>query len=377
MSNYFVTGSTGVIGSAVVRQLLANGHAVNVLIRADSNAQLQARVDGLFAFWKFCGDESGARARLTAWRGDVSLPKFGLDAGTYAQLASSTSRIVHSAGAVRMNLPIADARLSAVGSAMRIVEFARDCQRLGTLEKVEVVSTVGVGGRLLEVREDWIETQRVFHNTYEQAKAEAEDHLHAELTRGLPLTIHRPSMVVGDSRTGAILSYQIFYHLCEFLSGRRTLGLFPPMQSGSLDIVPVDHVASVLVWSSTRLDTVGRVLHACSGPDNMLPLDVLRFEVRAVLRMRGSWLPPQVELSAQRFEQSLAVVSLLMGRRARRAVATLPVFLDYLATRQCFHSQQTRALLSACGGHLLPPWRSYLPTVLQAYFSPGAVVASA
>ena len=54
---------------------------------------------------------------------------------------------------------------------------------------------------------------RTFHNTYEQAKAEAEEYLYPFMAdERLPITIHRPSMVVGDSMTGKAISFQVFYH---------------------------------------------------------------------------------------------------------------------------------------------------------------------
>jgi nucleoside-diphosphate-sugar epimerase len=88
---------------------------------------------------------------------------------------------------------------AAVGAAHHVVELARACSRL---EKVEFVSTVGVGGHRAVVPETWLTEPRAFHNTYEQAKAEAEaeESIRGEVERGLPLTVHRPSMVVGAGR---------------------------------------------------------------------------------------------------------------------------------------------------------------------------------
>ena len=71
----------------------------------------------------------------------------------------------------------------AVGAAHQVVELARACPRL---EKVEFVSTVGVGGHLAVVPETWLSEPRAFHNTYEQAKAEAEESIRGEVERGSP-----------------------------------------------------------------------------------------------------------------------------------------------------------------------------------------------
>lgn len=76
---------------------------------------------------------------------------------------------------------------------------------------MEAVSTVGVGGRYYgALPEQWLNTPRNFHNTYEQSKAEAEIILKTEVDQGMPITVHRPSMIVGDSQTGRILNFQIF-----------------------------------------------------------------------------------------------------------------------------------------------------------------------
>ena len=55
--------------------------------------------------------------------------------------------------------------------------------------------------------------------------------------------------VVGDTINGRIIHFQVFYHLCEFLSGRRTLGLAPGFGGARLDIVPADYVAQVIALS--------------------------------------------------------------------------------------------------------------------------------
>src|SRR5206468_3341904 len=185
----------------------------------------QQRRRPLAQFWKLPDGEVAARVEMV--RGDTSLPHFGLDSARFERIAAECSRIIHCAAMVRMNLPLAEARRAAVRAAENVVELARSAARAGILEKVEFLSTVGVGGTLPgTLPERWITESRAYHNTYEQAKAEAEVLVAQGVAEGLPITVHRPSMVVGDSRTGDVLRFQIFYHLVEFLSGRRTFGFF-------------------------------------------------------------------------------------------------------------------------------------------------------
>ena len=146
MNRYFVTGGTGVIGSALLPELLADpGTQVMLLLRASDDDAARQRLDELFDFWALGAQERDFRERVCVARGDATEDRFGLDDSAYEAVVSSTTHIVHAAGAVRMNLPIEQARLSAVGSAQQVVDLAWALQRKGLLRKVEFVSTVGVG----------------------------------------------------------------------------------------------------------------------------------------------------------------------------------------------------------------------------------------
>jgi nucleoside-diphosphate-sugar epimerase len=216
--------------------------------------------------------------------------------------------------------------------------------------------------------ERWITEPRTFHNTYEQAKAEAEllvaDHIHS----GLPATVHRPSMVIGDARSGKVIHFQIFYHLAEFLSGRRTRGFFPALGATKLDVVPVDYVARSIVWSSMRPETVGRVFHLCAGPTAALPLGILRDRIRAWFENAGMRLPRVRTVPAGLFRAAVPLMNLAISERGRRALAALPIFLDYLAAEQVFENAQSTRML-ATAGIAFPDIDAALSNVLSYYLA--------
>lgn len=367
MRTYFVTGATGAIGSALIPILLKDPDSrIVLLLRAKSAGELAERIEALHRFWQISPADQEARSRVDVFAGDVTQPDFGLDEGGYRKLRGECTHIIHSAGNVRMNLPIDQARHSSLDSARNVIALARSG---GRVEKIEFVSTVGVGGRIDgTVPETWIDTRRDFHNTYEQAKAEAEDVVRAEVERGLPVTVHRPSMVVGDTISGRIIHFQVFYHLCEFLSGVRTFGLSPHFGRARLDIVPADHVAEVIAWSSTTAATAGRILHACSGPDMALPLESLRWQVRQAFLAAGRRLPPVIDLPRGLFQALLATAAVFLPSEARRAIKTLPVFLDYLATEQTFANGSTQEILASAGLSVPAP-ELYLGKVLAYYLA--------
>jgi thioester reductase-like protein len=365
MSCYFLTGGTGVVGSRVLEHLLDSpANRVYMLVRAESDDAAAQRVRHLLQRTIGSSDDRHLD-RIVVVRGDASQPRFGIGEAQYHQLLADCRRIVHSAGLVRMNLPLEQARASAVGAAEQVVGLARTLHDSGRLEKVEFVSTVGVGGRMTEVPEEWIEQPRGFHNTYEQAKAEAETLVHAGVSEGLPITVHRPSMVVGDSQTGRIASFQVFYHLCEFLSGLRSWGIMPPFGDARLDTVPVDYVASGIVWSSGEPKAIGKIMHFCSGL-TAIPLVDLRRLVIGRFNAFGIRTPTPRTIPTQLFSALLAVFGFISPPNVRRAIRTAPLFLNYLASRQTFLNPATSRLL-ARQILTLPAPSVYLTAVLDYY----------
>lgn len=364
--HYFVTGATGTVGSAVVERILrAPDTQASILVRADDDTALAARRLALLAHWGEADDGPLAR-RLHVVRGDIQQPRLGLEPADWVRVAAEATHIIHCAASVKLNMPVEVARATAVLPTDSVLALARQALRHGTLRKVELVSTVGVWGRTPGVMpERPLPEVSSFHNTYEAAKSEAEKLVWA-LQGELPVTVHRPSMVVGRRGDGRVMSFQVFYHLCEFLSGARTRGIMPALGHTRLDTVPVDWVAEVLFWSSNQADTAGAVLHLCSGPQEAIALTALQAQVRQAWQAHGVALPALRQVNLKLLSALVPVLGLLGGARARRALRALPPVLAYLAEDQGFANTMTQQRLAAAG-LALPPVHSYLPAVLSRY----------
>ncbi len=370
MKHFFLTGSSGNIGSAVVPELLKESDTrITLLLRADDQKHLYKRFADLVSFWGF--DRDYADRHLVPRRGDMTQKGLGLDQESYAQLVQECTHIIHCGGVVRMNLPLDEARKSALGTARKIVNLAQKAIEHGRLEKIEYLSTVGVIGKSTELLDEKpVTAPRIFHNTYEQAKAEAEEFLVSEITeKNLPLTIHRPSMVVGDAKTGKAISFQVFYHLCEFLSGRRTLGILPNLEGAALDIVPVDYVARAIAWSASTQLTNGKFIHECAGPDQALKITELENELQkhSYFRRQKRLFPSKnLHLPVPIFNFFINAISLFSPTKQKKALRTLPFFLNYLDDPQRFGNRETIARLKDVGICSLPV-SEFLPKVLSYY----------
>jgi thioester reductase-like protein len=243
MGAVLLTGATGFVGGEVLSRFLEqDGRRVYALVRAKDDVAAAERLP-----W---------HARLTAVAGDIEQPGLGLDAETTDDLAAEVTTVVHCAASVSFGMSLEDSRRVNVEGTRRVLELAERCERL---ERLTYVSTAYVSGEPDGLfREDQLDVGQRFRNPYEQSKFEAE-RLVRKRGAGLPLQVLRPSIVVGDSRTGWTASFNVLYGPLKAFA-RGGIPAIPARRSSPVDIVPVDYVADRTVEL------------ASSGPDGTFHL---------------------------------------------------------------------------------------------------------
>ncbi len=365
MKTVLLTGGAGAVGSAVVPELLVDPDLrLILLLRPAPDRSVPDRVEDLKAFWTACGLGDSAWRRVEFLVGDVSLERVGLAPGPYAVLADRVTNIVHGAAQVKVNMTAEEARRSSVATTVHVLALAREAR---FLEKLEYLSTVGVAGTFQgAIEERRIREPRGFHNTYESSKAEAEDLVWEAMENGLPVTIHRPSMVVGDSRNGRTLHFQVFYHLAEFLSGRATAGWVPRLPSFRLDVVPNDYLARAIAASVRTPAWAGQVLHLAAGREGSWPLERYVESLPGWLTAAGLPTPRPHRLPWGLFRALVSPLAWVGPARRRKAFRHLPRFLSYLNEETYFDNRNARRLLEPVGIRL-PDLSDYLPRIMAYY----------
>ncbi|MDG2001746.1 MAG: SDR family oxidoreductase [Novosphingobium sp.] len=243
MLNILVTGAAGLVGGEVCAQLCRDGHQVTALVHRNRNVRgndgAQVPVAGIIPV-------------------DVTLPQFGHDDANWSRLAEASDVLIHCAAVTRFDLPEAEYRkVNIVGTAYAI-ELAR-CAGLNLLH-VSTAYVCGVRDGLIREIDPLPESG--FANAYETSKAAAEQLVRAS---GLPFVIVRPSIIVGDSRTGAIRDFETTYAVFKAIAEGR-IGSLPFRKGATLDFVPIDHVASSISALSVQFPRVARqTAHLVSG----------------------------------------------------------------------------------------------------------------
>lgn len=208
-----VTGASGVVGHAIAHRLTGTR-----LTCAVGNGTMMAVPDG---------------ARVI--RCDIAADRLGLDAASYGQLVASTDVVVHSAAATEWGRPPAAYRPVNIDGAKRVADLA-----LAARASVVFVSTAFVPA--VDPANPQALPPGNIVRPYLESKRGAE-----QIFRdcGRPLSIVRPTNLVGDEVTGASTRKQIVHHVSEWLM-RGRLPFFPAHPGNLMDILPVSTVADAV-----------------------------------------------------------------------------------------------------------------------------------
>jgi nucleoside-diphosphate-sugar epimerase len=265
-----LTGATGFLGRYLLRELLTSGRRVAVLARDARSTPAAERVRELTSTW---ADELGARLPgPIVLTGDVRDPGLGLQAAERAWLARHCRAVLHAAADVALRrAPGSDPWATNVEGTEHVLAL---CSAVGIPEVHHVSTAFVCGDRPGPVGEDELGCGQGFHNDYEASKFQAERRVRA--ARGIRATVYRPSVIVGDSRTGFTTSYHGFYRFLELAArlasppstpaasaeGWRSLPLRLPFTGDEPhNLVPVDWVARAVVRIVGRPGSHGRTYH--------------------------------------------------------------------------------------------------------------------
>lgn len=202
--------------------------------------------------------DAGDRAEVLV--GDVCDMDLGLSSAEYRALSKEVTWIHHLAGIYFMGIDDDTARRVNVGGTRTVLELARDSTQL---ERIVHWSTAMVSGnRSGTVYEEDLDAGQRFHNAYERTKYEGERLVRAAM-RQLPITIVRPSIIVGDTQTGEIDKLDGPYYLMVLIATNASGLRLPILGRGDspLHLVPIDYVIEA-AWHAARSDgAAGKTFH--------------------------------------------------------------------------------------------------------------------
>src|SRR3954452_6016449 len=352
-----LTGATGFVGMELLARFVERGDRdIYALVRAESDDEAQERLDPTL---RLVGGERVRGSRVVAVAADIEQPRLGLGDERRRELAQQVSQIVHSAASVSFTLPLEDSRQINVEGTRHLLEFADEVAAQGGLDSFAYVSTAYVAGdHAGDFGEDSLDVGQSFRNAYEQSKYEAET-LVREHTGSLPIQIFRPSIIVGERRTGWTASFNVLYSpLKAFVRG--SLPVLPAKRGAPVDVVPVDYVADAIVAITQEPPRAsGETFHLVSGRSATTVAGLAGRAARHLDRQ-----PPRI-VSPRVYRTLLhPVLKRSLSQRKRKGLERSEVFFPYFTMRVRFDDARSRARL-APRAISAPPLERYLDRLLD------------
>ncbi|MFN7951752.1 MAG: SDR family oxidoreductase [bacterium] len=343
-----ITGATGFLGRNLLYRLLEADETSRyaLLVRGSETSSPRKRLQRLLV-GKY-GDERTAELtkRIDLVMGDVSWEHFGLDDRSYEALAANTHRIIHAAASVAFALPLEQARTINVGGTKHILDFASACGKHGDFERLDYIGTAFVAGdRAGTVLEDELDCGQHFHNTYEQTKFEAEK-LVREHWKDLPITIHRPSIVVGESKTGKTSSFNVLYFPLKIYA-RGLWRWIPGSPSTEVDIVPIDYVCDAVLGLSRDPSTLGRCFHVTSSDHSTTIGRAAEMASHYFAQKPVRFFPPSFYMNV--IHRSVVVGTLPFPRLHDTLINKGSLYLPYFLMNFHFDDRNARSVLEPHG----------------------------
>src|SRR5258705_840576 len=348
----FITGFPGFIASRLLKRLAKREGNFILLVQPALAERAKDEVT------KIAADNGRAVSNFRVVEGDIRQTNLGLASNDLSLVRSETTRIFHLAAvydlAVSRELGL---RVNVEGTR-NLNKFARSIPCLWHYHHVSTCYVAGKReGRILETD---LHHQAGFRNFYEESKYLAELEVEA-LKADLPVTIHRPAVVCGDSRTGETVKYDGVYYLINYLL--RWPGALSLLNIGnhdvSLNLVSVDFVVEAMAALAYDSSAVGKTAQLADPR----PLTTNQLFNAIAQSIDGSRSPVTVPPSWVRFVLMLPPSPKITG---------LPHHaVPYFFVKQTYDSTQAEALLGPHGIHC-PPFASYVDRIVEyARLHPG------
>ncbi|HRR08179.1 MAG TPA: SDR family oxidoreductase [Rhodothermales bacterium] len=256
MPTIFLTGFPGFLGSALVERLLDRSPqevSITCLIQPRWRGLAEQKAYGLER------QKASRLGRIHLVEGDITRPGLGLGEA-YAQLQYDTQEVYHLAAVYDLSVKREFAFRVNVEGSRNVLDFAEGCNALA---RFQYVSTCYISGRYEGLfTESDLEKGQIFNNFYEETKYFAEVEVQRRMKAGLPVSIYRPGIVVGDSKTGQTQKYDGPYAILRFLMNQLSVAVMPVIGDTSrytVNIVPQDFVIEAIAHLSAQNTSLNKV----------------------------------------------------------------------------------------------------------------------
>jgi thioester reductase-like protein len=341
----FLTGFPGFIASRLLRRLAGEGGRFLLLVQPALGERAKQELKDIAVH---AGRPASDFAVLP---GDITQPNLGLSPNDLETARSESTVLFHLAAIYDLAVARDLAMSVNVEGTRNVNQFAGS---LPHLRHYHYVSTCYVAGKRKGVIfENELRHDAGFRNYYEETKYLAEIEVD-DLKSALPITIHRPSVVCGDSQTGETVKYDGIYYLIHYLlKWPSLLSAFNIGNSEvSLNLVPVDFVVAAMSALARDPLSIGKTVQL-ADPNPLTTRQLFNTIARSIADKEALITLPA----------SLVQTSLMLPLAPK--ITDLPhSAVPYFFLKQTYDTTQATELL-APHGISCPPFESYVKSIAE------------
>jgi len=344
MSTVLFTGYPGFLGSALLPLVLEKRPDAKALCVVQDRFIPLARK----RLAEQIAEHPGLEGRVELVVGDITQAKLGL-----AEVPDDITEVFHLAAVYDLAVPAELAYHVNIEGTRHVLDL---CKASPALKRLQYVSTCYVSGTQPGVyREDDLDTGQAFLNHYEHTKFEAEKLVRQAISEGLPATVYRPGIVVGDSTTGDTQKFDGPYMIARFLMKQPHYTAFPNVTDPDaikMCLVPRDFVINAIDQLSTMDVAVGKT-YALSDPQPP--------SIREIVETFGSLLNKEIVWIRMPLRFTRAMVGL---PGVEKLVGFPEESLAYLSHPTVYDTTNTQTDLAGTGLEC-PPFADYAPVMIE------------
>ena len=223
--------------------------------------------------------------------GDITFPQLGISDADLETIQYETTDVFHLAAAYDLGVSKNVAFNVNLEGTKNVNDLV--CS-IKNLRRYNYVSTCYIAGKWEgHFFETDLQHKAGFRNFYEETKYLAEIEVES-LKSHLPVTIYRPSVVVGDSRTGETAKYDGVYYLINYL--RKAPSLLRFVNVGNhivrLNLVPVDFVVEAIAALAYDKNAVGKTI-ALADPEPLTTAELFDVLAKDLTGRKSEFGPPK------------------------------------------------------------------------------------
>src|SRR5215217_2595929 len=201
----FITGFPGFIANRLLERLARKECDFILLVQPSLRSRAVEEIERIA--------QLSGKSDFKIVEGDISEPGLALNAEDL-ELVQQQTRVFHLAAVYDLAVPKDLAMRVNAGGTRNVVELARTIPRLRQFHHVSTCYVAGKReGVILETE---LRHDADYRNFYEESKYLAEMEVQSA-KNDLPVTIHRPAVVCGDSKSGETGKYDGVYYLIHYL----------------------------------------------------------------------------------------------------------------------------------------------------------------